>query len=71
MEWFSYIQQEIGEKNKIIKKGKCRGSNKLVLHLSEHKNYVIHYRNLKFIKDLGVEIGDVHKALSFLINHHG
>ena len=31
----------------------------------EHKNYVIHYRNLKFIKDLGVEIGEVHKVLSF------
>ena len=31
----------------------------------EHKNYVIHYRNLKFIKDLGVEIGQVHNILSF------
>ena len=25
----------------------------------------MHYRNLKFIKDLGVEIGEVHKVLSF------
>ena len=65
MEWFSYNQKQIGEKNKIIKKGKYRGSNKLIPHLFEHKNYVIHYRNLKFIKDLGVEIGEVHKVLSF------
>ena len=26
---------------------------------------MIHYRNLKFIKDLGVEIGEVHKVFSF------
>jgi hypothetical protein len=31
----------------------------------EHKNYVIHYRNLKFIKELGVEIGTVHNILKF------
>ena len=65
MEWFSDVQKEIGVKNKIIKKGKYRGSNKLIPHLFEHKNYVIHYRNLKFIKDLGVEIGEVHKVLSY------
>ena len=31
----------------------------------EHKNYCIHYRNLKFIKDLGVEIGQIHNVISF------
>ena len=65
IEWFSDIQKEIGEKNKVIKNGKYNGSNKLIPHLFEHKNYVIHYRNLKFIKDLGVEIGQVHNILSF------
>jgi hypothetical protein len=32
---------------------------------SIHKNYVIHYRNLKFVKELGVEIGKVHSVISF------
>jgi hypothetical protein len=31
----------------------------------EHKNYCIHYRNLKYIKSLGVKIGNVHNVISF------
>jgi len=38
----------------------------LVPHLYEHKNYCLHYRNLKFIKSLGVEIGTVHNVVSFI-----
>ena len=34
-------------------------------HLYEHKNYVIHYRSLKFLGDLGVEARAVHKVLTF------
>ena len=34
-------------------------------HLFDHLNYVIHYRNLKFIVDLGVVVTKVHKVLSF------
>ena len=41
------------------------GRNKLIPHLMEHKNYCIHYRNLKFVKDLGVKIGIVHNIVSF------
>jgi len=37
----------------------------MVPHLYEHKNYCLHYRNLKFIKSLGVEIGTVHNVVSF------
>ena len=37
-----------------------------VPHLYEHKNYCLHYRNLKFIKSLGVEIGTVHNVVSFI-----
>ena len=62
---FQTFKKEIGETNKVIKNCKYNGSNKLIPHLFEHKNYVIHYRNLKFIKDLGVEIGQVHNILSF------
>ena len=59
------VQREIGEKNGVIKNGSYNGGNKLIPHLFEHKNYVIHYRNLKFVKELGVEIGDVHNVISF------
>ena len=65
LEWFSEFQKEVGGKTGIIKKGKYRGTNKLVPHLFDHKNYVLHYRNLKFIKELGVEITKVHRVLSF------
>jgi hypothetical protein len=65
IEWFSKSQIEIGEKNGVIKNGKYNGGNKLIPHLFEHKNYVIHYRNLKFVKALGVEIGDIHNVISF------
>ena len=29
------------------------------------KNYVIHYRNSKFLVDLGVEVTAIHKTLVF------
>ena len=38
---------------------------KLVPHFYEHKNYCIHYRNLKYVKSLGVELGKVHNIISF------
>ncbi|MFM7977744.1 MAG: hypothetical protein ACKPKO_00370 [Candidatus Fonsibacter sp.] len=40
------------------------GQHKLVPHLYNHYNYVIHYRNLKFIVDLGVKVLKVHKVMS-------
>jgi hypothetical protein len=36
-----------------------------VPHLMDHKNYVIHYRNLKFLVSLGIVITKVHKVLTF------
>ena len=44
---------------------KIWGANKLVPHLLDHKNYVIDYRNLKFIVDLGINIDKVHKIISY------
>ena len=64
-EWFSDFQKEIGIKTGMIKKDKYRGSDKLVPHLYTHKNYVMHYRNLKFVQELGVRIDVVHQVLSF------
>jgi hypothetical protein len=40
-------------------------SNKLIPHLMEHKNYCIHYRNLKYVVELGLKITKVHNILSF------
>jgi hypothetical protein len=63
---FSDFQMKLARDLNLIKKGdKYRKSNKLVPNLFDKKNYVIHYRNLKFISSLGVEIGEVHKILSF------
>jgi len=58
--WMSDYQLELKDKLNIKSK-----SNKLVPHLMEHKNYCIHYRNLKYIKSLGVKIGNVHNVVSF------
>ena len=38
---------------------------KLIPHLMDHKNYCIHYRNLKYLVSLGVEITKVHNIVSF------
>ena len=31
----------------------------------DHENYVIHYRNLEWLVDLGVEVKKDHKVLSY------
>ena len=49
MEWFSGYQRASDARLEVIKDGKYMGSHKLVPRLFEHKNYVIHYRNLKFL----------------------
>lgn len=66
IEWFSDYQKEIGETNGRVNGNKYNGSNKLVPHLFKHEKYVIHYRNLKFIHDLGVKITKVHRVISFM-----
>ena len=65
MEWFSEFQKDLGKSYGAIKNDKYRGSDKLVPHLMEHKKYVLHYRNLKYIKELGVQIDNVHRVISF------
>lgn len=65
IDWFSDFQKEVGTISGTVKKGKYSGSNKLIPHLFEHKNYVIHYRNLKFIHDLGVKIDKIHNIITF------
>jgi hypothetical protein len=36
----------------------------IISHLHDHNNFVVHYRNLKFVKELGVKI-KLHKVISF------
>jgi hypothetical protein len=57
-------QKCIGRNIEVIKGDKYKGCEKLVPHLYDHKNYVIHYRNLKFLVELGVEVTAIHKTLS-------
>ena len=37
----------------------------LIPHLMKHEKYVIHYRNLKYIQQLGVKITEVHRVIEF------
>ena len=50
-EWLSAYQKEL--KKQLNIKG---NTTKLVPHLMDHNNYCIHYRNLKYLVNLGVEI---------------
>ena len=59
-EWLSDYQKELREKNGIK-----NSTTKLVPHLTDSTKYRIHYRNLKYIVDLGVEIKQVHNIVSF------
>jgi len=65
LDWFSDFQKDIGEKNETIKNGKYNGSDKLVPHLNKHEKYSVHYRNLKFLNELGVKITKLHRVISF------
>ena len=56
LEWFSEFQKDLGKSYGAIKNDKYRGSDKLVPHLMEHKEYVLHYRNLKYIKELAFKL---------------
>ena len=49
-------------KNKYIKSG---GINKLVRNLLPKKNYVVHYRNLKYYLSKGLILKKVHRILEF------
>jgi hypothetical protein len=58
--WMSDYQLDLQKKLNIKSK-----SDKLVPHLMDHKNYCIHYRNLKYLVGLGIKIGPVHNIVSF------
>ena len=57
--WLSEYQLSL--KRKLQIKGK---TNKLVPHLMDHNNYCIHYRNLKYLVGLGVQIKQIHNIVS-------
>ena len=60
-EMLSEYQKQIAEQNKV----KIGGCAKLVPHLMKHEKYCIHYRNLKFVKELGVNITKIHNVVQF------
>ena len=49
--WMTEYQLELKNKNGIKSK-----SPKLVCHLMKHEKYCIHYRNLRFLKSLGLNL---------------
>ena len=60
-EMLSQYQHSLIEKDNI----KVGGCSKLIPHLMKHEKYCIHYRNLKFVKELGVKITKVHNVVKF------
>lgn len=48
-----------------MKNGKQSPQSKLILSLQDKKNYVCHYRNLKFYLEQGLVITKVHRVLGF------
>ena len=46
-------------------KMKVNGVEKLISHFKSHKNYVLHYRNLRQCLELGLRITAVHRGISF------
>ena len=59
---FSDYQKKLMKKHNIkINKN----VTKLTPHLMDKKNYCIHYRNLKYVVGLGLEITKVHNIISF------
>ena len=59
--WLSDFQKDILKQNGA-KAGTC---NKLFPHRMDQEKYVLHYRNLKFISDLGVEVTKLHRVIQF------
>ena len=59
VEWMSNYQKELMEKT-----GSKTNNDKLTPHLMKHENYVLHYRNLKFVHGLGVKV-NVKRVISF------
>jgi hypothetical protein len=64
--WLSPYQLEVAETNNITfdKNGLSSGC-KLVPHLMDKLKYCIHYRNLKYVLELGYTLGTVHNIISF------
>ena len=59
-DWLSDYQLKLAKDNHV-RVGSCK---KLTPHLFDHKDYCIHYINLKFIHELGAVI-KIHKVVSF------
>ena len=58
----SKYQKDLNDKYKVKYGDK---NKKLVPHLMDKKNYVIHYRNLKYLHGLGIKISVPHRVISF------
>jgi hypothetical protein len=56
-EWLTPFQRELAARNGIKTKTK---QQKLIPHLHPHNDYVIDYRNLKYLVSLGVEVKPEH-----------
>ena len=66
LEWFSEYQTEVATNCKAIKEnGNYSATCKLIPHLFDRKKYVLHYRVLKFVLELGAQVTHINKVLTF------
>ena len=63
IEGFRDFQKQVGLATSAIKDGKNLGTDKLAPHLLQHRDYTLHYRNLKFLVKLGVEVDTIHSVV--------
>ena len=65
IDWLRPYQKEIGVNTGIINNEVAHGTNKLVQHRVDHTNKVIHYKNLIYLVELGVQVKQKHRVISF------
>ena len=65
IDWLRPYQKDIGVNAGIINNEVAHGTNKLVQHLFDHTNKVIHYKNLIYLVELGVQVKQKHRVISF------
>ena len=58
-EWFSPFQQ------KLVGEAGCVFDRKLVPNLLNKERYVVHYRNLKFYMEMGLQVTKIHRVIQF------
>ena len=61
--WLRPYQRDIEANTGLIPNGVFHGTNQFVPHLYGHKDNAIHYKNLKYLVELGVQVKQTHRVI--------